>query len=248
MEEITYKEFIQNILDTRGRFECRDEYHERHHIVPRCMGGTNDEENLIDLFAKEHFVAHKLLAQENPDNDGLAYAWTMMAFVKDKNQERYELTPQEYEEARIKQSELTSRRSKELWKDDEYRKRVSETHKKENLSEETLSKLAEASRGRKHTEEDKRKIGDVHRGKVVSEETRQKLSASHKRTWENQAYRDEQIKKSKERCKEELFGQQMRERQIKNWQDENYRQKTIDGISKAQKELWKNEDYRKKAK
>ena len=86
----------------------------------------------------------------------------------------------------------------------------------------------------------------IRRGKDVSEETRQKLSASQKRTWENQAYRDEQIKKSKERCKEEWFGQQMRERQIKNWQDENYRQKTIDGISKAQKELWKNEDYRKK--
>ena len=55
---MTYNEFIDNILKSRGRFCCGDEYHERHHIVPKCMGGTNDKENLIDLFAKEHYVAH----------------------------------------------------------------------------------------------------------------------------------------------------------------------------------------------
>lgn len=76
---MNYAEFIQNILDTRGRFACEDEYHERHHIVPKCMGGTNDEENLIDLFAREHFEAHRLLAQENPDIQGLRYAWWLCA-------------------------------------------------------------------------------------------------------------------------------------------------------------------------
>ena len=57
--------------------------------------------NLIDLFAKEHFVAHKLLAKENPDNDKLVYAWWMMSHVENAYQEHYELTPEEYEEARI---------------------------------------------------------------------------------------------------------------------------------------------------
>ena len=65
--EMTYEEFINNILETRGRFACGDEYHERHHIVPKCMDGSNDEENLIDLFAREHFEAHRLLALENSD-------------------------------------------------------------------------------------------------------------------------------------------------------------------------------------
>lgn len=66
---ITYEAFIQNILDTRGRFGIsKDEYKERHHIIPKCMGGGDKEENLIDLYAKEHFIAHKLLAEENPGN------------------------------------------------------------------------------------------------------------------------------------------------------------------------------------
>lgn len=62
---ITYDEFIQNILDNRGRFNCGDEYCERHHMLPKCMGGTDDKNNLIDLFAKEHFEVHRLLAMEN---------------------------------------------------------------------------------------------------------------------------------------------------------------------------------------
>lgn len=108
--EQTYDEFINNILETRGRFACGDEYHERHHIIPKCMNGTDDEENLIDLFAKEHFEAHKLLALENPGNDKLIYAWHLMAYVKGKNQYRVELTAEEYEECRKAYSEMRSKR------------------------------------------------------------------------------------------------------------------------------------------
>ena len=99
---MTYSEFIQNILDTRGRFNCGDEYHERHHILPKCMGGTNDKSNLIDLYAKEHFIAHKLLAEENQFNDKLRYAYWNMCQCTGKNvKDRYITTPEEYEECRI---------------------------------------------------------------------------------------------------------------------------------------------------
>ena len=105
---MTYKEFIDNILQTRGRFNCGNEYHERHHIIPKCKNGSDDDTNLIDLFAREHFIAHKLLAEENPDDDQLAHAYTLMAFVKDNRQKRYELTPEEYEDARKIYSERFS--------------------------------------------------------------------------------------------------------------------------------------------
>ena len=38
---MTYKEFIDNIIGTRGRHGCGEEYHEKHHIVPRCLGGED---------------------------------------------------------------------------------------------------------------------------------------------------------------------------------------------------------------
>lgn len=82
---MTYNEFINKILNTRGRFGCGDIYHERHHIIPKSCGGSNEDNNLIDLFAREHFIAHKLLALENPNNIKLVQAYNIMAFTKNKD-------------------------------------------------------------------------------------------------------------------------------------------------------------------
>lgn len=42
-------------------------YYERHHIIPKCMGGTNDETNLVYLTAREHFLIHLLLCKIHAD-------------------------------------------------------------------------------------------------------------------------------------------------------------------------------------
>ena len=157
--EMTYKEFIDNILETRGRFNCGEEYHERHHIVPRCMGGTNDKENLIDLFAREHFDAHRLLALENPENDSLTYAWWMMAHTNNANQRDYEITAEEYEEARIvtsiKQKEAQTRRMESNEARDRIRNSLlgrytgdKNPHYGKHCSEETKEKISKANKGR----------------------------------------------------------------------------------------------------
>lgn len=98
---MTYNEFIQNILDTRGRFNIPDnEYHERHHIKPKCFGGNNDEENLIDLYPEEHYDAHRMLAEENPMCIGLLYARFRMAGGGGKTKMRPVMSQEEYSEAR----------------------------------------------------------------------------------------------------------------------------------------------------
>lgn len=38
-------------------------YVEVHHIVPRCIGGGDEDENLVALTYREHIFAHKLLAK-----------------------------------------------------------------------------------------------------------------------------------------------------------------------------------------
>jgi hypothetical protein len=45
---------------TRDKLNC---YIERHHIIPRSLGGSDDEENLVEFTAREHFIAHLLLAK-----------------------------------------------------------------------------------------------------------------------------------------------------------------------------------------
>ena len=49
-ERQKHKEFIEDILNNRGRFNIPNgEYKERHHIIPKCLGGNNTKDNLIDL-------------------------------------------------------------------------------------------------------------------------------------------------------------------------------------------------------
>lgn len=39
----------------------KDGYCEQHHIIPKSLGGTNNKDNLVNLTAKEHYIAHLLL-------------------------------------------------------------------------------------------------------------------------------------------------------------------------------------------
>ena len=173
MENITYEEFIDNILITRGRNGCGDTYHETHHILPKCCGGDDNNDNLIDLYAAEHFIAHKLLALENPENKKLVYAWWNMCQCKGSSKKRIDVTPEEYELARIA-----------------FCKNISESQMGENNSfygkrhsEETRKILSEMNRGEnnsnygKHlSDEIKKKISVANTGRIISDETRKKLS------------------------------------------------------------------------
>jgi len=53
-------------------------YVERHHIVPRCVGGSNDASNIVSLTGREHFLCHWLLCRANPKNKRLAIAFDWM--------------------------------------------------------------------------------------------------------------------------------------------------------------------------
>lgn len=176
-----YDEFIADILNTRGRFNCGDEYHERHHIVPKCCGGTNDEDNLIDLFPREHFIAHKMLADENPDNNGLIYAFGCMAWAKNESQERYAVSPDEYEKIKIKFSKALSEYAKIRFANPE------------NNPMYGVHRFGDENPmyGRHHSELSRKKIGEKSKerlsnsenhpmyGKHPSEETIQKLKDNH---------------------------------------------------------------------
>ena len=67
-----------NLLIERAKNRNLEGYKERHHIVPCCMGGTDERDNLVELTAEEHFVAHQLLVKMYPDHDGLKWAAVLM--------------------------------------------------------------------------------------------------------------------------------------------------------------------------
>ena len=86
-------------------------YKEKHHIIPKCLGGLNEKENLVELTAKEHFLCHKLLCEIHPSNPKLMWALWLMAIGKQKSKviEPYKVGSREYERLKmifIKQSKL----------------------------------------------------------------------------------------------------------------------------------------------
>lgn len=74
---------IYNQIIERAQTEKRvkikgGEYYEKHHIQPRCLGGSNDKSNLVLLTAREHFLCHRLLCEIYPNDRKLAYSLWMM--------------------------------------------------------------------------------------------------------------------------------------------------------------------------
>lgn len=76
-----------DLLIKRARTRQMTGYVERHHIIPRCIGGTDDKSNLVELTPEEHYVAHQLLVKMYPDIDGLVYAANKMT-VTSRNTKR----------------------------------------------------------------------------------------------------------------------------------------------------------------
>lgn len=166
---MNYVDFISDIIIDRGQ-HADLEIKEKHHILPRCLGGPDDESNLINLTPAEHYTAHKLLALENPTHSGLTYAWWMMSRVDNK-----EITAEEYEFLKSN-----------LHPSEEARAKISKTQKGKKLSEEARKKISEANKGRKRSEETRQKLSEAHKGqeswmkgKQHTEESKEKNRLAH---------------------------------------------------------------------
>jgi len=70
---MNYQKIYNNIVN-RGKNRVLTEYKESHHILPRCMGGTDDPHNLVDLTPEEHYVCHLLLVKIHRGHIGLVRA------------------------------------------------------------------------------------------------------------------------------------------------------------------------------
>jgi hypothetical protein len=74
---MNYQQIYDSLIE-RGQNRTLEDYTENHHIIPRCMGGSNDKENLVKLTPEEHYVAHQLLVKIYPNNPPLVKAAAMM--------------------------------------------------------------------------------------------------------------------------------------------------------------------------
>jgi hypothetical protein len=79
-------------------------YTEKHHIIPKSLGGNNSKYNLVRLTAREHFICHRLLVKMTV---GLHKSKMISALWYMSNISKYKVTSQEY--AQIKSQFSKSR-------------------------------------------------------------------------------------------------------------------------------------------
>lgn len=61
--------YLQLVMRAVGRVLDEEEYYERHHVVPKSLGGSNAKSNIVFLTFREHFLAHWLLARFTQGED-----------------------------------------------------------------------------------------------------------------------------------------------------------------------------------
>jgi hypothetical protein len=137
---MNYKKHYDLLIEnTINRTLSKETYIEKHHIIPKCMGGSNNKTNIVKLTAREHYVIHWLLIKIHPKHKGLIFALNMMIHTN-KDNRKLKITSKEYEIIRI----LHSKNISNLFKG-------KPSHKKgKKSSKETCKKISEATKGEKN--------------------------------------------------------------------------------------------------
>lgn len=191
------------VLKAKNRTLKNTVYQEKHHIIPKCLGGNDYPDNLISLTLREHYIAHLLLSKmyEGEAKRKMYYGlWRMLLNFKTRNSRVFELYRQKYINESLKTQIIT----------DEFRQKVSKNTKgvKKTITEKVLNKnkrlkeqmmgFGNPMYGRKQSETTKKLMSEKRKayfndpdnrkkqkeailGKKHTKETKEKMKESHKK-------------------------------------------------------------------
>ena len=86
-----------------AKLRLSEGYQEKHHIIPKSLGGDNSKENLVNLTAREHFICHWLLTKmvTGINRHKMLTAVHRMMTQKNSHQQRITSFGKKYENIRI---------------------------------------------------------------------------------------------------------------------------------------------------
>jgi len=211
-----YEKWYQQI--TQNGKTSRQPGDERHHILPRSLGGSEDRSNIAFVTAREHFICHWLLTKIYPAGEEhwkMVNAFRMMR-AENPRQKRYttKITARVYEnlkkEYSILQSQRVSGENNPMHGDKFFRSEEGKTRQRKAVlgdnngakQEQARKKIIESKLGRKRapfSNEWRAKLSAAKSGTnnnrygvVVTDETRRKIGdkiRGRKQTQEEKAKR-----------------------------------------------------------
>jgi hypothetical protein len=159
--------YDQLMITRKDRIPEKGQYYERHHIIPKSLGGDNSPENLVILTAREHFIAHWLLWLLHRNRKTACAFWSMCRSGS-KNSGRI-TSSKMYAIAKEASSITMSEFRKGKKMSDEF---------KSNMS--TLKKGNTNRLGKTTSIETRKKQSDAKKGKIFTTEHRENIGKSQK--------------------------------------------------------------------
>ena len=65
------------VASARSRAPNTNEIYDRHHIIPRSLDGNDNEDNLVNVTLREHFVLHRLLCHMTEGRAKRSMYWAL---------------------------------------------------------------------------------------------------------------------------------------------------------------------------
>lgn len=94
---------------THARHRTITEYVEKHHIIPKSIGGSNLPDNIVRLTMREHFVCHQLLIRMLSGEDKYKMTHAAWRLAHQKGQK---ITSKQYENLKtVRSKEMTGRKN-----------------------------------------------------------------------------------------------------------------------------------------
>lgn len=160
-----YTKWYLSIIERRTLEEAQG-YSERHHIIPRRLGGTNEPSNVVRLTAREHFICHRLLTKMTigTDRKRMIFAAYALAHWRNTTRGSVKISSRTYDQ--LKRDLADARKTMpghnlgRTWTPEQ-------RAKMKNKSD----RSAQFHRGRKRSEETKAKIKEKRALQVIKKKT-----------------------------------------------------------------------------
>lgn len=216
--EKIYNELVAMASKENNR---EDGIYDKHHIIPKSLGGSNKKENLVNLTLRQHYVAHKLLVKFKTGKDKLKMMCALKYFTHSKKYNTEYISSRDFErikkEHRIAASMLLSGRV---------------------LTEETRNKMSKAQKRRYE-------ITPSHwKGASHKDETIQKIREANVGE-NNHQYKKPRTAEEKQKISKTMSGVAKSESTIEKFRNRKQSDETKEKIRKRIEQWWKNKNERK---
>jgi hypothetical protein len=162
----------------KARCRSIQSYTEKHHIIPKSLGGDNSPENLINLTAREHFICHRLLVKMTSGDNKRKMSWAVRRMMTGSNKyhQRYKINSKKYDFLRKHNNKII----KGWHHSAETKERLSKVLKGRVFSKESIEKMSASRKGKKKPHHIADRLRTQNLGKPMSESSKKKLSNSLK--------------------------------------------------------------------